>query len=119
MKSFTDLKVWQKGMELMAAAYELSKKFPRSECYGLTQQLHDSTRSVVSNIAEGFGRFTFPDKANRYTIARGECAESESHILMAITLKYVTAEEASRCLGMAREVGRMLSGLISACRSRS
>ena len=75
--------------------------------------------SIVSNIGEGFGRFTFPDKANKYTIARGECAEAETQIHIAIALKFVTAEEASKALQMSREVGRMLSGLISSCHQRS
>ena len=119
MQSFTDLKMWQAGMELVHESYNLSKKFPPTEIYGLTQQLHRSTNSILANIAEGFGRFTFADKANKYTIARGECTETETHLLIAIALKFVTDDEAARALQLTREVGRMLSGLIAACRKRS
>lgn len=119
MKSFTDLKVWQKGMELVCEVHELTKKFPESECYGLTKQLRASTRSIVANIAEGYGRFTFPDKANKYTIARGECTETDAHLLIAVALKFVTMQQTQKSLELTREIGKMLSGLISACHQRS
>ena len=119
MKTFTDLKAWQVGMDLVEEVFGLSCKFPKSELYGLTQQIRRSSMSVVSNIAEGFGRYTYPDKANRYTIARGECTEVLTQIIVAARLKFITEKEAERALQLSNEVGRMLSGLITSCKNRS
>ena len=55
-KSFRELIVWQRGIELATAIYRLTHDFPREEIYGLTAQLRRSAVSVPSNIAEGQGR---------------------------------------------------------------
>ena len=106
-------------MALVCEIYAITKKFPRDERYGLTQQVRRSAESIIANIGEGFGRYTFADKANKYTIARGECSETETHLLVAVALKFLTEEEASKALQLVREVGRTCSGLISACHERS
>jgi len=119
MDSFIDLKAWQLGMQLMTEVHELMEQFPRSEQRALTKQLRSCTRSIMANIAEGFGRFTFPDKANKYTIARGECNETTAHLYVAVVLQFVTPERAQRAIQLSNEVARILSGLIRACRNRS
>lgn len=119
MKSFVDLKAWKIGLQLVCEIFELSKKFPATEIYGLTSQVRKSSNSIIANTAEGFGRYSFADKANKYTIARGECAETESHLYVAIALKFVTSAEAEKAIQLCQEVGRLLSGLISTCRTSS
>ena len=52
--SFKSLLAYQKGFELAMEVYELSKTFPKSELFGLTSQMVRSSRSVCSNIAEGY-----------------------------------------------------------------
>ena len=78
MDSYTDLDAWKVGMDLVDEVYEITKKFPPTETYGMTAQMRKSSASILANIAEGFGRYTYPDKANKYTIARGECSETEA-----------------------------------------
>ena len=56
MKNFRDLKVWQKAHALTLRVYEVTKRFPKEELYGLTSQLRRSILSIPSNIAEGCGR---------------------------------------------------------------
>ena len=50
--SYRDLIVWQKAMDLAALAYRITDTFPRSEQFGLVQQMRDATVSVPSNIAK-------------------------------------------------------------------
>ena len=57
IKEFKDLKIWQKGIEIVSDIYILTKKFPKEELYGLTSQIRRSAISVPSNIAEGFRRY--------------------------------------------------------------
>jgi four helix bundle protein len=112
MKSYKDLEVWQIAMNLTEEIYRLTHSFPKEEQYGLTSQVRRATTSIVANIAEGFGRFTFPDKAHKYTIARGECTEVEAYLLIAIRVKITTEESTQKALELSNQVGRMLSGLI-------
>jgi len=53
VRSFKDLKVWQKGHELTLWIYQATKSFPKEEMYGLTSQLRRAAASIPANIAEG------------------------------------------------------------------
>jgi len=55
-RSYKDLLVWQKAMNLVTNVYNLIKTFPKEEIYGLSGQLRRAIVSVPSNIAEGQGR---------------------------------------------------------------
>jgi four helix bundle protein len=117
MQSFTELDAWKIGLEFVKEIYVLTKQFPKDELYGLTSQLRRSTVSVLANLAEGHGRFTYADKANKYTISRGECAESHALLLIAISLNYLTKDEATPTLLLNQRLGKMVSGLINAAKS--
>ena len=119
MKSFTELKAWQLGIELVKEVYLLTGKFPKEELYGLTSQLRRSCTSIVANIAEGFGRYTYPDKAHKYTIARGECAEAETELFVAIALGFISQKEAEKAQNLLGHIGRAISGLINSCKHHS
>jgi four helix bundle protein len=58
LKSYRDLLVWQRAIELVVLVYRFSAEFPRNEIYGLTAQIRRASVSVPSNIAEGYGRGT-------------------------------------------------------------
>lgn len=89
IKSFEDLKVWQIGRDLTLMMYKLTSGFPKEEVYGMTSQIRRATLSVPANIAEGFGRFHFMDKAKFYLNARGSLCELKSHLLIARELGFV------------------------------
>ena len=56
IKTFRDLIVWQKTMDLVKQIYLVSWNFPKSEFYGLISQLRRSAVLIPSNIAEEYGR---------------------------------------------------------------
>ena len=111
VNSFRDLLVWQRAMELVVACYQLSKEFPDTERFGLTNQLRRSAVSVPSNIAEGHGRGTPKAFLNFLWIANGSLAELETHIQLPVRLGFVSSPNAAVCLGLVDDVGRMLTGL--------
>jgi four helix bundle protein len=119
MATFTDLKAWQTGLELVKEIYFLTKKFPRDEFFGLTTQIRRSCTSILANLAEGSGRYTYRDKAGKYTIARGECTETEALLLTAIGLKFINTTEATKALELVHQTGRLTSGLIRSCKNHS
>ena len=59
IKSYKDLLVWQKSMNLAKSLYEIVQKLPKEEKYALSDQLRRASVSIPSNIAEGFGRETY------------------------------------------------------------
>ena len=119
MKSFTELDAWKVGMQLIKEVHFLTKKFPQEERYGMTAQIRKSSASVLANIAEGFGRYTYPDKANRYIIARGECTETAAYLYIAAELEWISLCEMERAIDLARQTGKLLSGLIASCKKLS
>jgi four helix bundle protein len=56
MKWHHNLDVWKRSIEFVISVYKLSEQFPRSEMYGLVQQMRRAAVSIPSNIAEGAGR---------------------------------------------------------------
>ena len=70
-QSFEELEVWKKARQLKNDIFQLVKSFPAEEKYRLTDQLIRSSRSVNTQIAEGPGRRTYPDRLRFCIIARG------------------------------------------------
>jgi len=78
IKSYRDLFVWQKAMELVTAVYTITKDFPKEELYGLTAQIRRSAVSVPSNIAEGYGRKSTLEYIRLLQIACGSLYELQT-----------------------------------------
>jgi four helix bundle protein len=89
IKNFQDLRIWQKGIEVVRDIYILTKKFPKEELYGLTSQMRRSAVSIPSNIAEGFRRYHNKEYKQFLYITMGSCAELETQIIIANELNYI------------------------------
>jgi four helix bundle protein len=112
--TFKDLKCWQKAFDLTISIYRATRAFPKEETYGLTSQLRRTAVSVVSNIAEGKGRFSDKELLQFLAIARGSLFEVETHLLLAGHLAYLDAEQVAGLASQVAETGRLLNGLIKA-----
>lgn len=112
IKSFKDLKIWQKGIQLVEDVYALSKTFPKEEIYGLQSQLRRSSVSIPSNIAEGFARIHNKEYRNFLYIALGSCAELTTQIIIASRLKYIEGPKAETILSNIDEISKMTMSLI-------
>jgi four helix bundle protein len=105
-------------MDLAVEAYAITGHFPRTERFRLIDQLTRAAVAVPANVAEGHERGTRKDYANFVSIARGSLAETETYLLLAERLGYVSGEELRGAVSLADEVGRMLStlrGRLSQC----
>ena len=56
IKSYNDLEVYKLSYNLAMDIFLLSKKFPKEELYSLTSQIIRSSRSISSNVAEGWAK---------------------------------------------------------------
>jgi four helix bundle protein len=119
IRSYRDLEVWQKAMDLVVGSYRLTSLLPKNETYGLSSQIQRSAASVPANIAEGHGREHLGDYLHHLSVANGSLMELETHIIVAGRLNYVPQENVDRMLRMTGEVGRMLAGLIRSLKKKS
>lgn len=111
--SFRDLRVWQEAMTLTGRVYRMTAEFPKTETYGLTQQMRRAAVSVPSNIAEGKGHRSNKEFAHFLFHARGSLWELQTQILLAEQLLYTSKQESDVLLGEAEDVSRALNGLIT------
>ncbi|WP_332654044.1 four helix bundle protein [Brevundimonas sp.] len=119
VRSYRDLLVWQRAMDLAEATYILSRNYPRDELFGLTSQSRRAAASIAANIAEGYGRSTKAAYLNFLRIAQGSLKELETHLILAERIGATPAGSVDRLLSDADELGRMLHGLITKLQSHS
>jgi four helix bundle protein len=112
IESFKDLKIWQLGMAIVEGVYELTKKFPREELYGLTSQMRRAAVSIPANIAEGFRRYHPKEHKQFLSIAMGSAAESETELLFAEKLKFISGDDLKILVSKLESLGRMLTTVI-------
>lgn len=112
-KSYKDLSVWQKSVDLACDVHRLTRLLPKEEAYRLTSQIIRASSSIPANVAEGNGRNTRRDYAHFVSIARGSAAELETFLIIIQRLELAPAEQVQQLLGRTEEVARMLNALRS------
>ena len=110
-KSYRDLEVWQKAMDVVVMCYQITKRFPKSETYGLTGQLQRAAVSIPANIAEGRERQHRKEFLQHPSIAYSSLAELETHVQIAQRLSYINLNQLKQVLDRTAEIGRMINGL--------
>jgi four helix bundle protein len=118
IRSYRDLQVWQKGMDLVVASYKIVNLLPKNEAYNLATQIQRAAVSIPANIAEGHGRKHLGDYLHHLSCANGSLMELETHFLIASRLSYITEAQLRLVLDNAAELGRMLAGLIGKLKVR-
>jgi four helix bundle protein len=120
IKSFRDLLVWQKSMDLADRTYRAARRFGKADQMVLGYQLRKSSVSIPSNIAEGSSRHSTAHYVQHLWTAHGSAGELETQIELANRLELFTSQQADVLIRDAREVGRMINGLVTSLeRSRS
>jgi four helix bundle protein len=112
-RSYKDLVVWQKGVDLACDVHRLTRLLPKEEAYRLTSQIIRASSSIPANIAEGNGRSTRRDYAHFVSIARGSAAELETFLIIIQRLELAPPAQVRDLLERTEEVGRMLNALRS------
>ena len=112
IKSYRDLRVWHIAVELSVEIYEVTKRFPASEAYGLTAQMRRAAVSVAANTAEGHGRETGGNFAQFLRTSQGSLKELETHAILANRIGLPDDVSAERILARTDDVGKMFGSLI-------
>jgi len=111
VKSYKDLEVWRKAIDLVVTCYKITKSFPKNEVYGLASQLQRAAVSIPANIAEGRERKYSKEFVKHLSIAYSSLAELETHIQIAQRLNYISSTNTGKLLEQTAEIGRMINGL--------
>ena len=114
---YKDLIVWQKSVDLVGLVYDITKKFSKSEMYGLCSQMQRAAVSIPSNIAEGYARNHRPEFIQFLGIAYGSSAELETQII--ISKRQYQNIDFSSAEALLTEVQKMLSAMIKKLKQNS
>ncbi len=114
ISQFEDLVAWQKARSLTAAVYTATRKGAFKGDFGLANQIQRASVSIMSNIAEGFERGGRAEFHQFLSTAKASCAETRSHLYVALDAGYLERMEFERLLQQAEEVGRVVGGLRAA-----
>jgi four helix bundle protein len=117
-QSYRDLEVWQVGVDIAVACYELTRSFPPDERFGLISQIRRAATSIPANIAEGHGRASTQDFIRFCRFAQGSLKEVETHLIVATRVEAVCPTDVESLLTDTDRLGRMLRGLIRSLEAR-
>ena len=119
IRSFEDLDVWKIAKELVLKVYNETTKFPKEELFGITSQMKRAVLSVPANIAEGFGRYHYLDKAKFYLNSRGSLLELKSFVLIALELNFINGVKAEELIKDIDDLGVKLNNLIASTKRKA
>jgi four helix bundle protein len=110
-QNYKDLVVWQKGISLAKAIYNLTQKYPGDERFGLVAQMRRAAVSIPSNIAEGQARRTTGEFVQFISNAEGSAAELDTQLILSVELGFCTKAIALPIYDLLDEERRMLNAL--------
>lgn len=109
--SFEKLDVWHDSKCLVKDIYNLTKIFPKSETYGLSNQIQRAAVSVLSNIAEGISRLSDKEKIRFLEISYGSLMEVYCQMIVAKELDYINDETLSNNKQIIDKIANKLNAL--------
>jgi four helix bundle protein len=110
--SFRELKVYQLAFESATQIFRISKKFPKEEAYSLIDQIRRSSRSVCTNIGEGYRKRVYPKHfTTKMTDADGEATETSIWLDFALDCEYISKDQFDELQAKYLEIGRMLNSM--------
>jgi len=110
-RSYKDLLVWQKGIELAKIVYRLTRDYPTEEKFGLVAQMRRAAVSIPSNLAEGQARHTTGEFIQFISHAEGSVAELDTQLILSIELKFCNDANADAGFQLINELRKMLNVL--------
>lgn len=110
--NYKELIVWQKSINLAINIFKITKKFPRSELYGLVSQMRKAAFSIPSNIAEGYCRGSRNEYRQFLQIAYASAAELETQLIICLKTKLIRERDFYLLNEQLTEVLKMLNKMI-------
>lgn len=118
MFTYESLDIWKLAVEYAKTIYRVTDKFPKSEIYGLTNQLRRAAVSISANIAEGSGASSVNDRLHYLDIAVKSALETTSEIQIALELAYLNEATRSQLYEEAEKIIRKIRSYKSFLRNK-
>jgi four helix bundle protein len=116
-KRFEDLIFWQKSRELTKLIYAATRKPEFRKDFGLKEQIKRSCVSVMSNVAEGFGRGGNSEFIQFLFVAKGSLSEVKSQLYVGLDLNYIASSEFKKAYEMTEEISRLINSFIKSLKN--
>ena len=111
--NFRELTVYKKAFALSMDLFNISKKFPTEERFGLTSQIRRSSRSVCSNIGEGYRKRQYPAHfVSKASDSDMENSETQVWLDFALACEYITNDQYKAAFEQTEEIGKLLNHMI-------
>ena len=118
-QTFEDLDVYKTAREFRKAMYAVNRRLPDFETFDLGSQIRRAAVSLTNNMAEGHGRFHYPDQIRFFLHSRGSLEELVDDLNVCLDENYLSAHEVARLKKQAREVLILINAYLRYLRSRS
>lgn len=112
-KTFRELDAWKKARELIKTLYRSTARFPKEEEFGLKLQIRRAAISVISNIAEGYGRQYKKETIQFMFISKASLNEIEAQLIVAEDLDFLKQELSQPLFEQIEVCRKLLSGYIN------
>lgn len=118
LRSYKELTVWKKAMQVVKGIYMLTEKFPKEELYGLVSQMRRAAVAIPSNIAEGYLRNHVKEYVQFLGVAIGSAAELETQLIICKSLPKFRNFDYAESEQQLSEIMKMLYVMIERLRER-
>jgi four helix bundle protein len=118
-QTFEDLEVYKAAREFRKAMYGVNRRLPDFEKYGLGSQIRRAAVSLTNNIAEGQGRFHYPDQIRFFLHSRGSLEELVDDLNVCQDAEYLSSADVQNFKKQGNGVLMLLNGYIRYLRSRA
>jgi four helix bundle protein len=118
-QTFEDLEVYKAARDFRKAMYAVNRRLPDFEKYELGSQIRRASVSLTNNMAEGHGRFHYPDQIRFFLHSRGSLEELVDDLNVCLDEKYLSVDAVAKLKEQARGVLILINGYLRYLRSRS
>ena len=112
IQKFENIKAWQKARELTKAIYAMSNDGQFARDFGLRDQIRRASVSIMSNIAEGFGRGGNKEFIQFLSTAKGSASEVQAQLYVALDAGYINQDQFQKLYSETEATARMIAGLL-------
>src|ERR1700737_3349619 len=111
-QTFADLDAYKAAREFRKGMYAVSRRLPEFEKYELGRQIRRAAVSLTNNMAEGHGRFHYPDQIRFFLHSRGSLEELVDDVNVCLDEVYLPADEGTKLKEQASAVLALINGYL-------
>jgi four helix bundle protein len=110
IEKFEDIEAWQKARELTREIYRVTNRGAFTKDFGLRDQIRRASASIMSNIAEGFGRGGNREFIQFLSITKGSVSEARAQLYVAVDVGYLTKDQFQQFCSLSRSTENLIGG---------